>query len=266
MAAKDPNEEKETEETEETKETPETKETSEETTPEKETETSEETTETEPETETTEQEFDVEEFKKATVAEAQEAVMKKIAAGLGMTEQEKDEAQKELIPPWEQRGETKPKSWKEHAEYSADLAEWKRQKQEEEIKKTQAENEKEAKEVNKRWNDYWDTELEELVASGKIPEVKDGNDPNDPGKRARIKLFAKMQEIGVQRQNEGKPPITSVKLIFYEHYEDEEPSGANAPVSFGKKAVGTSSEGDYSYEDIHGKSVDQIKEEGKAKG
>src|SRR3990167_4332944 len=105
--------------------------------------------------------FDVEEFKKQTVEEAQKAVMEKIATGLGLTKEEKEEAKDELVPPWEKRGETKPKSWKEHAEYSADLAQWKRKKEDEEIAKVSEEQEKEAKEVNKKWNDYWDSELKE---------------------------------------------------------------------------------------------------------
>ena len=197
---------------------------------------------------------------KETAEEAQKAVLDKIAAGLGLTKEEKEEARKELVPPWEQRGENKPKSWKEHAEYSADLAEWKRQQTEAEIAKAQEEQEKEAKETNKKWNDFWDSELKELTESGKIPEVKDPENPNDPGKQARIKLFAKMQQLGLERQAKGLPPITSVKLIFYEHYQDEEPAGADAPVSFGKKNVSSDGDGsDYSYEDIHGKSFDQLK-------
>jgi hypothetical protein len=209
-----------------------------------------------------EEEFDVEEFKKSTVEEAQKAVMEKIAKGLGLTKEEKEEAQKELVPPWEQRGETKPKSWKEHAEYSADLAEWKRKQTEAEIAKSQQDQENEATEVNKKWNDYWDSELKGLEESEEIPLVKDEKDSNDPGKKIRIKLFAKMKEVGDKRQAEGLAPITSVELI-YRKYKDElneEPSGSDAPVSFGKKGVSSSKgEDDYSYSEIHGKNFDQIK-------
>lgn len=230
---------KETEEVESTEETPETEETE--------------------EVKETEEEFDLEEFKKQTVEETQKAVFEKMMAGLGMTREEKDEAKKELIPEWEKRGETKPKSWKEASEYAADLAEWKRERREEEIKKVQEENEAEAVEVNKKWNDYWDSELKELEESGKIPSVKDENDVNDPGKRARIRLFAKMKELGTERQAKNLPPITSVKLIYYEHYDNEEPPGSDAPISFGKKGVTTDNKDDYDYYQIHNKSVDQIK-------
>src|SRR3989304_1569745 len=112
-------------------------------------ETTEETKEEE-----TEVEFDVEEFKKSTVDEAQKAVLSKIAEGLGLTKKEQEEVKDELVSPWEKRGETKPKSWKEHAEYAADLAEWKG-------------NKKDGEEFfefidrvgldvfrNKKWNDY----------------------------------------------------------------------------------------------------------------
>jgi len=214
----------------------------------------------EPEKET-EEEFDIDEFKKSTVEEAQKVVMEKIAAGLGLTKEEKEEAQKELVPPWEQRGETKPKSWKEHAEYSADLVEWKRQQTDKEIAKAQEEQESEAKETNKKWNDYWDNELKGLEESEEIPAVKDEKDPNDPGKKIRIKLFAKMKEIGDKRQAEGLAPITSVELI-YRKYKDElneEPSGAQAPVSFGKKGVSSDNKDDYSYSEIHNASYDKIK-------
>ena len=208
-----------------------------------------------------EEAFDVEEFKKQTVEEAQKAVMEKIATGLGLTKEEKQEAKDELVPPWEKRGETKPKSWKEHAEYSADLAQWKRKKEDEEIAKVSEEQEKEAKEVNKKWNDYWDSELKSMEESGSLPEVKDANDPNDPGKRLRIKLFAKMKEVGEDRRSKNLAPITSVELIYHK-YKDElsdEVPGANAPVSFGKKGVGTDNKDDYSYDQIHKSSFDKLK-------
>ncbi len=207
-----------------------------------------------------EEEFDLEEFKKTTAEEAQKAVLEKIAAGLGLTKEEKKQSQDEgLIPPWEKRGETRPKSWKEHAEYSADLAQWKRKKEDEEIAKIQQETEKEAKAINKKWNDYWDSELEDLVNTGKIPKVENPDDANDPGKKARIKLFSEMQKIGLERQQKGLSPITSLKLIFYEHYKDDEPAGADAPVSFGKKGVDSSNKEEYSYHDIHKPTFDQIK-------
>ena len=134
-----------------------------------------------------EEEFDVDEFKKTTVEEVQKAVMGKIAAGLGLTKEEEAKVKEEgLVPPWEKRGEAKPKSWKENNEYAADLAEWKREQREAGIAKVQEDNEKEAKEVNKKWNDYWDSELKSLEDSEELPVVKDENDPNDPGKRRRI--------------------------------------------------------------------------------
>lgn len=231
---------------------------------EKEVETSDDTKEDEDVKETKkevkEEEFDVEEFKKTTIEETKKAVAEDIAKSLGVTKEDEVKLKEEgLVPPWETRGEVKPKSWKEHAEYSADLAEWKREQREVEIAKTQEDNEKEAKDVNKKWNDYWDSELKELEGSNKIPKVKDEKDPNDPGKKARIKLFAKMQEIGLKRQTDGLAPITSIKLVYYEHYEDDEPPGANAPVSFGKKGVMSDDSDDYSYEEIHGKSFDKLK-------
>ena len=215
-----------------------------------------------PDKEEKEETFDVEEFKKQTVEEAQKAVMEKIATGLGLTKEEKQEAKDELVPPWEKRGETKPKSWKEHAEYSADLAQWKRKKEDEQIAKVQEEQDIEAKEVNKKWNDYWDSELKSMEESGAIPEVKNGDDPNDPGKRLRVKLFAKMKEVGEDRRSKSLAPITSVELIYHKYKEEltGDIPGDNAPVSFGKRGVGTTDDkSDYSYNEIHGKSFDKLK-------
>lgn len=221
-----------------------------------------ETKEVEPDAKEEEEEFDVEEFKKETVEAAEKAVTEKIAASLGLTKKEEELSKEEgLIPPWEKRGETKPKSWKEHAEYSADLAEWKRDQRDKEIVKVQEEQETEAKEMNQKWQDYWDTELDELEKANKIPAIKDADDPNDPGKIARVKLFSKMHELGLKRQAEKLPPINSVKLIFYEHYTDGEPGGADAPISFGKGGAPVAGGDDYSYDDIKNKSFDQIKEE-----
>jgi len=209
-----------------------------------------------------EKEFDIEEFKRSTVAETQKAILEKLMEGLGMTKTEKEAAKDELIPPWEKRGEDRPRSWKEHAEYAAELAQWKRKREEEEIARIQEENEKEAKEQAKKWNDYWDSELSEMEASGDFPKVNDPNNPNDPGKQARVRLFAKMREVGLQRQKEGKAPITSAELIFRK-YRDEilaEPAGANAPISMGKQGVSSEDEDPgYSYEEIHGSSFDQLK-------
>src|SRR3990167_6205342 len=231
-------------------------------TPEKEPEDETPATETPAKEEEKEETFDVEEFKKQTVEEAQKAVMDKLAAGLGLTREEKQEAKDELVPPWEKRGETKPKSWKEHAEYSADLAQWKRKKEDEQIAKVQEEQDIEAKEVNKKWNDYWDSELKSMEESGAIPEVKNGDDPNDPGKRLRVKLFAKMKEVGEDRRSKSLAPITSVELIYHKYKEEltGDVPGANAPVSFGKRGVGTTDDkSDYSYNEIHGKSFDKLK-------
>ena len=217
------------------------------------------TTTTTPVKEEKEEEFDVEEFKRTTVEETQKAVLEKMMAGLGMTKEEKIAAKDELTPPWEKRGESKPKSWKEHAEYAADLAEWKRKKEDERIAKVQEDQDKEAKEVNKKWNDYWDSELKGLEESGLIPAVGEG--ANDPGQQLRVKLFAKMKQVGEERRSKGLAPITSIELIYHKYKDElnEEPRGADAPISFGKKGVTTENKDDYSYQEIHGKSFSQLK-------
>lgn len=261
MASKTPKEKPEEKKEEVVEETPveETRETTEDVV---DTPAVEETPEPEAKTEEVEEEeFDLEEFKKSTIEETKKAVAKDIAESLGLSKEEEEQSKDEgLIPPWEKRGETKPKSWKENNEYTVDLVNWKRKQEEERVAKAQDEQEEEAKEINKKWQDYWDTELDELEKTNKIPAVKNPDDPNDAGKKARVKLFSKMHELGLERQAKGLAPINSVKLIFYEHYESDEPAGADAPISFGKSGAPTSGGDDYTYEEIHGSSFDKLKD------
>ena len=96
------------------------------------------------------------------------------------------------------------------------------------------------------FNKYWDTQLNELFESGKIPPITDVKNENDSGVQARKDLFTKMVEVNEQRVKVGKEPIYSLKEIFYEHYSNEEP-GMEAPVSAGRGTVPAESGEDYEY-------------------
>jgi hypothetical protein len=205
-------------------------------------------------------EVDVEKITETATKRAEERVAQRLLDALGVTKEEKTQAEWEgLIPPWEKEGRN-PKSYKEVAEFSAQLAEWKL----EQTQKAKEEEEEQAKEqqkqTNEQWNKYWDDQLDELVASGKLPKVEDSKDPNDPGVVARKVLFQSMFDISQERLQQGKPAVTSLKEIFYEHYKDPnaQPAGYDAPISLGKRAVSTGEKADYSYNDIHGSSYSEI--------
>jgi len=137
----------------------------------------------------------------------------------------------------------------------------------ENIEKRQAEKiqkENEQSEAQKRaeaereanLNKYIDSELEDLVSSGKLPKVVDKSDENDPGVKARRAVFQAMMEVNTKRASEGKDPIYSPKIVYYEHYKSpiEQPAGADAPISGGRSGVHTDGDNRASYKEIHNKS------------
>lgn len=72
----------------------------------------------------------------------------------------------------------KPKSYNEFTKKLLDLVGRQRQHQ------TQVQTEQE-----EGWNKEWDRQFEVLTTEGKLPPIKDPNDPKDPGKLARAKLL-----------------------------------------------------------------------------
>jgi len=90
------------------------------------------------------------------------------------------------------------------------------------------------KKVNDQWNTYWDGQLAELEALGKIPKIVTPGDEKDPGVKARLELFGKMKEVSDQYKKDGKEPILNLKEIYAFHYQ---PANAvieeqkNAPVA-----------------------------------
>jgi hypothetical protein len=227
--------------------------------------TVEETTPTQPTKEEPVEEFDLEEItnkaSEAAAQKAQEAVLGKIASALGLSPEEADKAKDEgLVPPWEKRGEDRPKSWKEQAEYSADLAVWKQDQAKKAAEEAEAKAKDEEKQKTESWNKHWDEQLDDLVATGKLAKVENKDDPNDRGVVERKALWQKMYDVNQQRLAEGKQAISSLKEIYYEHYQDPnaQPAGADAPVSLGRNGGTSGNATDYSYDDIHKASFEQI--------
>jgi hypothetical protein len=211
-----------------------------------------------------------------TVAEAKKEVWDKIRSSAGMTdEEEKEMEDKGLIPPWEKEKRT-PKTYREIAEFSAELAEHREKKRQDEAKKQQDEMEKQRQANEKQLNDIWDEQLEDLREAGKIPKIDPGVigkikagkplsevEAKDPGLTAQRDLFNKMYEVAETRRKAGKPVSTNLKEIYYEHYQTpkkSQPAGADAPISGGASQINESDD-DFTWKDIHGSSFHDIVKE-----
>jgi hypothetical protein len=184
------------------------------------------------------------------------------------------EAAKEepLMSPWQKEGRT-PKDYEEIADWAmeknrilserksaADTAKSQEQtKAQEDYNKAQIDN----------FNKYTAGQLNDLRTAGKIPSVKNPNNPDDPGVAAERELLEIMLEVNQERVKTGELPIYSIKEIFYEHLPEdediEEPvqqvAGADAPVSAGRMPVGGEDK-EISYTEIHKKPLTQIIMEG----
>lgn len=212
------------------------------------------------------------------VAQAKLQVFNKIKESFGLSQEEQEQmADEGLIAPWEQE-QRAPKSWKEVAEYGASLAQRQQEKQKEEQSKLEQQQAEYQKQQSDRMNQEWDMQLNELRASGKIPQVgkavmakiqkgetltKEERE-NDPGLKAQADLFQTMYVVSQERTKEGKPSITNMKEIYYEYYEPQKNKpvpGADAPVSGAGVGIEPESEG-FKYSDIRGKSFEQIAQEG----
>jgi hypothetical protein len=208
-----------------------------------------------------------------TVADAKKEVLDKIKSSFGMTdEEEKEMEDKGLVPPWEKEKRT-PRTYREIAEFSAELAEHREKKRQDEAKKQQDEMEKQRQVSERQLNDIWDEQLEDLRDTGKIPKIdpvvvskiKAGKplsdvEAKDPGLSAQRDLFNKMYEVAEVRRKAGKPVSTNLKEIYYEHYQTpkkSQPAGDDAPVSGGASKI-TENDEDYSWKDIHSSSFHDI--------
>lgn len=137
-----------------------------------------------------------------------------------------------------------------------DLQEQEQQKQVEE------QNQK----VQKAWHAQWDQEFKDLEASGEIPPVKASPSDQkayqaDPGVKARVEIMQKMTNESQKRQSEGKPILTNVVQTYYQYIKptketrNNQPPGADAPVFGASKTVTPTDTTNYSYNDIHNKSI-----------
>ena len=218
-----------------------------------------------------------ERVKEATKQAIDEA--RKAEAEAVKKQEETEAKQKELdqkksyTPKWKAENRV-PKTWEElHEEavnealskFHAELEE-KEMKQAEETKQKQAQESVQKEQETKRNQEMEkniETELADLYTNGKLPTVKKADDPNDEGILAKKALFETGVKVNTDRIARGLPPITSIKLIFYEHYKqaDKQPPGATAPIS-GNSQASQNNEQKIKYPEIHTKSFRQILLEG----
>ena len=179
-----------------------------------------------------------------------------------------DKPKPEDQSPWEREGR-EPKSYEEVAKYGEERAVKKIKEEQAEQAKKQAEETKKTQEQTKEkeeaQNKYWTGQLKQLVEEGHLPapaetiqakldknEQLTAKEMEDPGVKARADLWAKARE--------AKEP--NLRLVYFEHLKNEKPAGASAPVLGSRKAVNQAGKEEFTYEDIHFKTPEDIRAEG----
>ncbi len=191
-------------------------------------------------------EFDPEKFKQ----ELTETIVEKLTLKLaGKTIDEvKDDS--DTVPPWEK--ENRNPTYKELADYLRDNVKKDLKSEDEAKTKAEAEEAKKLEEANKQYNDhmntYWDNQLQELETANKID------------KSEREELQRQWLDYMVNAKKANKSYTVSLKEFFYEGYKkkDDQPAGADAPVGAGKQSVSSGKAGDFTYEEVHNTSIEDI--------
>lgn len=107
-------------------------------------------------------------------------------------------------------------------------------------------------------------EYDDLIATDKMPKITDPNNAEDEGVKAKIALFKKGMEYNTERLKEGKRPVTSIKLIYYEQFKPAEnggqPAGGDAPVAgvTPSNVTTTTKEENIPYKQLHNMSFREI--------
>lgn len=132
-----------------------------------------------------------------------------------------------------------------------DREEQEAQQKEEEERKAQEEQQQN---TIKQYNTLWDNELSDLETNGKIDKNP------EQAKKMRLALFETMRDVNVKRAQENKPPILSLKEIYYEHYKapTEQPAGADAPIAGVTKRTSTPNPKSFTYGEVHNSDFDDI--------
>lgn len=206
---------------------------------------------------------DADTFKKEIIDEIKQAIPQ--------TPQETKEAKDaidEYLETAEKEGRTP--TYKEALKYLKDVAKNELKEEfakEEEARRKQAQElkEKSDQEIAQREQEIkssLEEEMNELISNGKIPAVKDANDPQDPGVRAQVSILNRMMEVNQDRVKNGQQAILSVGRIFSNYYKEEveQPAGADAPISAGSRVAPHAQPDDeeMDYREIHNTSWSEL--------
>lgn len=189
--------------------------------------------------------FDPKKMEETITARVSDEVAKKVTNALGKertTQEQKDKYQEAAEDFYKKNGRNP--QWHELVPYMVDDAVKLIEAKQEERKQQIAEQQRQAAQTNeqkqKQFNQYVDEQMEDLFVAGKIARDDEA---------AKTELFKTMIEVNTKRAAVGKPPIYSVKEIYYEHYTapKSQPAGADAPISAGRgnAQVGPEEEIDY---------------------
>jgi hypothetical protein len=94
---------------------------------------------------------------------------------------------------------------------------------------------KNQQEVQAKQNEFLNNQIEKdvdfLFGMNLLPKIKDANDKEDEGIKARDALFATGIKVNQERLAKGEMPISDIKVIYKDYYKKPTaPAGADAPV------------------------------------
>lgn len=213
----------------------------------------------------------VEDAAQKTREEVKEEVKQDVLKSLGMTEEQKVEAEEQGFKfPWEKDGRAKPDTWLEQAEGVQEYLDFKKTKLEEEQAKTQAEQEEVNKKRLEEANATWDEQLDYLREEGFIPAIDPkvadklknnklltAEDKKDPGLVAQANIFDTMYRLSLDLGKKDKKPITDIIHIYNRFYKPQKPAGTQAPVSGSRPSLNTGSD-DLTYEQLHNMELEDL--------
>lgn len=204
--------------------------------------------------------FDPEQLKREAAEAATNALLERLTG----VKEKKNEGDEELTSPWAKEGRT-PKDYEEIADWAVSkkqiLDDRRAKEVEANTKEAREASEKVEREREQGFLTFVDEELKELYEEGRLPKIKDANNPNDPGVVATNSLLQTMATVNAERNTKGQPLIYSINKIFHSHYKapNRQPAGADAPVSGSRGA--SSNEADdttFVYARDHKKTFQQL--------
>lgn len=183
-------------------------------------------------------------LKEEVAGEVSQSVISKIGEALGLTKQEEEE-----LP-------TDPEKLEKlvNDRVEATLKEREAQQQEQ-VQQTQKERQAQVQQIV----DNWHAEYNALARRGQVPEIKDANDPNDPGIKARRNLIKGVGDIIKDEKEQGLPNRTPSLTEAFTAGANREVPGADLPIA-GNTPSGSNES--FDYKEVSGKSFAELAAEG----